>query len=50
MKIKKILISFLSVCVAFSVCVVPLSACSNSVDKYKPVYKTTNEEGTAIYD
>lgn len=50
MKFKKILISVLGVCVAFLVCVAPLSACTNSADKYKTVYKTTDENGNAIYD
>lgn len=49
MKLKRILSTLLCVCLVASFCVVGVG-CSSSVDKYKPVKKSTNEAGKDIYE
>ena len=48
-KFLRIFTTVFCACLVASLCVVG-AGCSSSVDKYKPVYKYTNEAGKDIYD
>lgn len=45
---RNFIVCTLTFCLAIGVCV--MAACSSSADKYKPVFKSTTDEGKDLYD